>query len=454
MRSSAVSLSWLSCLVACSGGGGGSAPVLDYGSAPLLLRVGEPVAFAGVAGLGSDFVATPPLPNGLLLDPTTGAITGSAVGVAAGTTHQITGTLGGMPVTATLQLAIGAALPAEVAWLEPGFAIERFAALTEPPGKFALAPDGRAFVSERSSGVIRLIDADGTLQATPFATVHVTTGSHRGLLGLAVSPDFASDQRVFALATVPAGSGQPERSVLYRWTEVAGIGQNQVVLRADLPVATINNGGALCFDDSGMLVVSIGDTESPTAAQSDGSLAGKLLRLDPADGSPAPGNPVPGSPVLCKGLRNVFALAREPNSGGLFAADNGPADNDELLLVQPGRNFQWGAAPGVDFGAATGLLLRLWPDVVVPTGLAFVPPAAAAWPTAHRESLFLSLYDEEVVERFRMSGALRTEIDAEQRFLAMAPDGVRHKPVDLQWGPDGRMWLLTFEALYRIDRIR
>jgi glucose/arabinose dehydrogenase len=235
---------------------------------------------------------------------------------------------------------------------------------------------------------------------------------------------------------------------------VSGLGQNQLVLRSDLPVATINNGGALCFDADGMLVVSIGDTEAPSAAQSDGSLAGKLLRLDPADGSAAAGNPQPGSPVLCKGLRNVFALAREPNSGGLFAADNGPADNDELLLVQPGRNFQWGAAPGVDFGAATGLLLRLWPDVVVPTGLAFVPNGATDWPAAHRESLFLSLYDEEVVERFRLSGSLRTEIDDEQRFLSMVPDGVQNKPVDLQWGPDGVLWLLTFEALYRIHRIR
>jgi glucose/arabinose dehydrogenase len=454
MRAAPSSLLWLSLLCACSGGGGGSAPVLDYGSEPLRVRVGEAVMLAGVNGLGSGFVATPPLPNGLLLDASSGAITGSATGASAASTHQVSGLVGDVTVSATLQIAIGAALPAEVAWLEPGFAIERFASLTEAPGKFALAPDGSVFVSERSSGVVRRIDAGGTLQATPFATVQVTTGSHRGLLGLAVSPTFASDHFVFALATVPAGSGQPERSVLYRWTEVSGIGQNQLVLRSDLPVATINNGGAMCFDQGGMLVVSIGDTETPSAAQSDGSLAGKLLRLDPADGSAAPDNPQSGSPVLCKGLRNVFALAREPNSGGLFAADNGPADNDELLLVQPGRNFQWGASPGVDFGAATGLLLRLWPDVVVPTGLAFVPNDAVDWPVAHRESLFLSMYDEEVVERFRLSGALRTEIDDEQRFLSMVPAGVQNKPVDLQWGPDGVLWLLTFEALYRIDRIR
>jgi aldose sugar dehydrogenase len=203
-----------------------------------------------------------------------------------------------------------------------------------------------------------------------------------------------------------------------------------------------------------MLVVSLGDAETPAAAQSDASLAGKLLRIDPATGAAAGDNPQVGSPVFAKGLRNVWALTVEPSSGALFAADNGPADNDELLLIQPGRNFQWGAAPGVDFGALTGLLLRLWPDVVVPTGLAFARPDAADWPVAFRESLYMGLYDEEIVLRLRMSGALRTEIDDEQRFVAMLPDGVSNKPVDLRRDGDGRLWLLTFAAIYRIDRIR
>ncbi|MCU0864438.1 MAG: PQQ-dependent sugar dehydrogenase [Planctomycetes bacterium] len=441
-------------LFACSGGGGGGSPQLDYGSAPLLLRAGEPIVLAGLSAPGSGFVATPPLPNGLQLDAATGAISGTPSSVSAGSSHVVSGMVGDRQVQAVLQLAVGAALPAEVGWLEPGFAIERFATLTEAPGKFAIAPDGRVFVTERQSGVIRLIDASGALLATPFATVAVTTGSHRGLLGLALSPQFATDGLVFATATVPAGSGKPERSVLYRWQEQGGIGQNRVTLLDDLPVSTINNGGALCFDGSGMLVLSLGDAETPASAQSDASLAGKLLRIDPATGLAAADNPQSGNRVFAKGLRNVWAMTIEPGSGALFAADNGPADNDELLLVQPGRNFEWGAAPGTEFGALSGLLLRLWPDVVVPTGLAFARPDAADWPVAFRESLYMGLYDEEIVLRLRMSGALRTEIDDEQRFVAMVPDGVRNKPVDVLRDGDGGLWLLTFAAIYRIDRIR
>lgn len=440
-------------LGSCSAGGT-TATTVDYGDEPQLLRVGEAVAIQPSGGPGIGFTAVPSLPAGLALDPLSGAITGTPTAAAAGQDYTITGLVAGGVVTDVVHIAIGAALPAEIASLEVGFQAERFAWLTEPPGKFAVAPDGRVFVTERSSGVIRIVDPDGVLVTTPFATVPVSTGNHRGLLGLALSPAFATDRRVFALATTPAGGGRPERSVLYRWTEAVGIGQDETVLLDDLPVAQINNGGALCFDPAGMLFVTIGDVEDPSLAQDDGSLAGKILRIDPDDGSAPPDNPTPGNIVFCKGTRNTWALAIEPVAGSLFGADNGPADNDELNLVQPGRNFEWGAAPGASFGAQAGVRLRLWPDVVVPTGLAFADPAQADWPEEHRRSLFLSLYDEEIVQRFELSGPLRTDIDREVDFLHMTPNANANKPVDLLRGPDGTLWLLTFAAIYRIDRVR
>ncbi len=440
-------------LCACSGGGG--EPVFDFGSRPVLLRAGEAFELAPTTATGSDFVVTPDLPAGLGLDPATGAIRGTPTAASTSEGYVVRGMLNGREVTDTVQLAIGAVLPAEVASLESGFAVERFATLTQAPGKFAVAPDGRVFVCERASGVIRIVDPSGALLSTPFATVAVTTGNHRGLLGIVLSPDFATDARVFGLATVPAGSGKPERSVLYRWTDAAGIGQNRTVLLDDLPVSVINNGGALCFDADGMLVVSVGDVEDASLAQADGSLAGKLLRIDPDDGSVPADNPSPASPVFAKGLRNVWALTVDPIAGSLFAADNGPANNDELLLVQAGRNFEWGAQPGEQFGALAGLQLRLWTDVVVPTGLAFARAEQMPdWPAAQLRSLFVSLYDEEIVLRLEMSGALRTDIDREVPFLTFRPDGISNKPVDLVRAADGKLWLLTFSAIYRIDRIR
>ncbi|MBL8730086.1 MAG: PQQ-dependent sugar dehydrogenase [Planctomycetes bacterium] len=445
----------LATLAACSGGGGGGAPTFDFGADGLLLRVGEPVHAPATTATGADFAVDPALPAGLQLDGATGAITGTPSAVTAGRDHVVTGRLGGLQVGTTVRIAVGPALPAEVSFLEPGFAVERVTTLALPPAKMALAPDGRVFVTELGSGVVRLIDATGALVPTPFVTVPVLTGSHRGLLGVALSPTFATDSRVFALACTPAGGGHPDRSVLYRWNDVGGVAQNQVVLLDDLPVSTLNNGGALCFDATGRLLVSIGDTENPTLAQSDGSFAGKILRLEPDDGSAAADNPTPGSRVFAKGLRNTFALTLDPVTSGLLLADNGPASDDELDLLQPGRNFEWGALPGADFGALTGTQLRRWPDVVVPTGLAFRDAADALdWPSAHERSLYLTFYDDEIVQRFELSGSQRTDIDREVEFLRFVPNGTANKPLDIQRGPDGRLWILTFTAIYRVDRIR
>ena len=446
---------WLLAAAACSAGGSAEVLDFDYGTEPLLLRVGEPVDAQPGAAAGAVFTVDPALPAGLTLDVATGAITGTPTATAALDTYTVRGLLGALLLEVDVQIAVGEALPTSVTSLEAGFEVTVVAQLPMAPAKLAVAPDGRAFVTELASGVIRVVAADGTVEPNPFATVPVLTGSHRGLLGVALSPMFEADRFVYAVACTPAGGGKPDRSVLYRWTENAGVGQDQTVLLDDLPVSTINNGGALCFDQTGMLLVSIGDTEDPAAAQSDASMAGKVLRADPRDGGGPPDNPSASSHVYCKGLRNTFALTRNPEVGTIFGADNGPTDDDELNLIRPGRNYEWGAPPGSDFGAATGPLLRLWPDVVVPTGLAFRDPGDALdWPAAFDRSLYLTMYDEEIVERFEMSGSERADIDREAVFLRFRPDGTANKPLDVQRGPAGRLWILTFTAIYRVDRIR
>ena len=119
------------------------------------------------------------------------------------------------------------------------------------------------------------------------------------------------------------------------------------VIVDDLPIgASIHNGGRIAFGPDGKLYVTIGDTSRPETAQDAEALKGKILRYNP-DGSILADNPIPGSPVYALGLRNPFGLAFRPETGELFATDNGPAGNDELNVIRAGANYGWPEAVGL-----------------------------------------------------------------------------------------------------------
>ena len=86
------------------------------------------------------------------------------------------------------------------------------------------------------------------------------------------------------------------------------------------------------FGPDAKLYVTIGDTESPALAQNLNSQAGKVLRFN-SDGTVPADNPRPGSPVIAYGFRNSFGFTFDPQSGRLWATDNGPHCNDEVNLV-------------------------------------------------------------------------------------------------------------------------
>src|SRR5262249_18299125 len=72
--------------------------------------------------------------------------------------------------------------------------------LTEPTA-MAQAPDGRIFVSQQT-GALRVIQ-NGQLLATPFLTLNTDSTNERGLLGVAVDPNFDTNHYVYVYYTVP-----------------------------------------------------------------------------------------------------------------------------------------------------------------------------------------------------------------------------------------------------------
>ncbi|HEX8781600.1 MAG TPA: PQQ-dependent sugar dehydrogenase, partial [Nocardioides sp.] len=184
-----------------------------------------------------------------------------------------------------------------------------------------------------------------------------------GLLGLAVSPDFARDRAVYLYATTAT-----DNRVLRTTYEGGGLGPSEVVLDG-IPKGFIHDGGRVEFGPDGHLYVSTGETGDPELAQDRESLAGKILRIT-TDGDPAPGNPFPGSPVWSLGHRNVQGLAFD-DRGRLWASEFGDQTFDELNLVEAGGNYGWPEVEGTGGEPAYVDPVATWStDEASPSGLA------------------------------------------------------------------------------------
>jgi glucose/arabinose dehydrogenase len=231
------------------------------------------------------------------------------------------------------------------------------------PWGIAFLPDGAALVTERASARLLRVAGDGTV--TPVGVVAgVAPGGEGGLLGVAVSPTFATDRAVFVAYT----AADDNRVVRLRVADDGTVdGAAQQVVVSGIPKGRIHDGGGLTFGPDGFLYVGTGEAGRRGPAQDRDDLGGKILRVT-ADGAPAPGNPF-GTAVYSLGHRNVQGLAFAPD-GRLYVAEFGQDRFDEINLVTAGGNYGWPEVEGVAGRPGFTDPLVTWPtDDASPSGL-------------------------------------------------------------------------------------
>ena len=206
------------------------------------------------------------------------------------------------------------------------------------PAAFTLTPTGdRILYGERLTGRIGWLDPSTGAHTLLLTIPKVSTTGEQGVLGLALSPRYPSDRRVWAYVTRTVGG-----SVKNQLLRIRPDGSGFTVVRS-LPAAYHHNGGHIAFGPDGRLYVVVGENGDPSNAQKLAVLAGKMLRLN-ADGTVPPNNPSPASPVIAYGIRNSFGFTFDPSTGRLWETENGPSCNDEINLISRSRleNFGWG----------------------------------------------------------------------------------------------------------------
>ncbi|MFD9631142.1 PQQ-dependent sugar dehydrogenase [Streptomyces violascens] len=211
------------------------------------------------------------------------------------------------------------------------------------PWGIAPLPEGGLLVGSRDDGSVLLVDAATGKKTAVGSVPGVDHQGEGGLLGLALSPSYASDHLLYAYFTTE--SDNRIARMIYDPQRPAGqqLGAPDTILRG-IPKGNNHNGGRIAFGPDRMLYAGTGETGERGLAQDKKSLGGKILRMTP-DGQPAYGNPEADSLVYSYGHRNVQGLAWD-GENRLWASEFGQDTWDELNLVEPGKNYGWPVVEG------------------------------------------------------------------------------------------------------------
>jgi glucose/arabinose dehydrogenase len=308
------------------------------------------------------------------------------------------------------------------------------------PVSITFAPDGRLFYNEFATGQVRIIE-DGALLPEPFAQLDIVNQGEAGLLGLVLHPDFDQNGFLYVYHTYETGEGLANRIVRLRAQGNQAADSN--VILAGIPASGSHNGGILEFGPDGKLYASTGDAGNDDLAQEVASMAGKVLRLEP-DGAIPEDNTLPGY-AYSLGHRNVFGLAFRPQTGALYATENGPSGNDEVNVITSGGNYGWPVVAGT--GGISGLTdpIAVYTPAIAPTGAAFY--TGEMYPAQYRGNLFFGSYRGENVTRFVLAA------DGEIVFREALLNGEYGPILDVTTGPDGLLYFSTPTAIYRITQL-
>lgn len=314
---------------------------------------------------------------------------------------------------------------------------------------FAQAPDGRVFVAEQG-GALRVVK-NGTLLATPFLTRTVDSSDERGLLGVALHPQFASNGWVYVYYTRINGGARNNR--IARFTAAGDVATGGEAVSVDLPnlgSATNHNGGALKFGADGKLYVAVGDNNNGANAQDLAVPLGKMLRFNddlsiPADNPFFATQSGLARAVWAYGLRNPFTFAVHPTTGRMHINDVGQGTWEEIDLGAAGANYGWPQSEGPDglTGGITAPLFSYRHGATTPPGTGpggfFTGQAIAGgafWRGRYAFADFL--------------GGFVAELDTANGNAAYTLAQVGGNPVDLLAAADGSLLILRQSSIARL----
>ncbi|HET7737799.1 MAG TPA: PQQ-dependent sugar dehydrogenase, partial [Tepidiformaceae bacterium] len=236
------------------------------------------------------------------------------------------------------------------------------------PVEMLQLPGTSAFIVAEQDGTLVAFDSanpSNARTALDHADSVSREGNEEGLLGMALSPSFASDGYLYLYYSPSDG---PRRTRISRM-ETSGSGaaitvdpaSELVILEIEQPFSN-HKGGKLAFGPDQMLYLGVGDGGSGGDPRGYGqdleeNLLGSIIRIDVSKSSAAEPYAVPGDNPFADdnearpetwafGLRNPWRFSFDRETGDLWAGDVGQSALEEIDLILPGGNYGWNIMEG------------------------------------------------------------------------------------------------------------
>ncbi len=225
---------------------------------------------------------------------------------------------------------------------------------------------GRIFVPQQQ-GIIHVF-APGAAETKIFLdmskkVVYIDKENEEGFLGMAFHPKYKTNGQFFVFYTT---TSQPHTTVVSRFT-VSKDDPNKADPNSEVELLRVphpywnHKGGTICFGPDGFLYITIGDggagNDPHGNAQNLQTLLGKVLRIDvdkqegalkygipkdnPFIGKLAGNKPIALPEIYCYGLRNVWRMSFDRQTGQFWIADVGQNLWEEINLGVKGGNYGW-----------------------------------------------------------------------------------------------------------------
>jgi len=360
------------------------------------------------------------------------------------------------------------------------FTITPAPATFELPWRIAFLPDGRMLVTEKI-GPVWLVSAQGQKINPVGNTPPVYWQGQNGMLGVFVSPRFATDQSIYLTYVEPGdyGGGLALARAKLNATPTSARLENFEVLWRQMPKGKGGQAGAqIAFSPDGQyLFLTVGDRQRFTPAQDPDQPEGKILRLT-LDGKPAPGNPNFGktgaasiplidppsdteaaktakvvstytfpSPNMtpaetwASGFRTPYGMAFSP-SGELWEVEHGPRGGDELNLIEKDKNYGWPLVSyGLNYNGVPIPSHDTRTDFVKPV-LYWVPVIAPGNLMFYTGKTFPQWNGSALMGGMATLSLSRITFDGHGGAKAAERWNVGKRIRDVEQAPDGSLWLL------------